>query len=243
MGKTDHSESPNKAETRCLFVIFFFIFVWERKEKEKNKETNWFCHFIHSCALISPHITAAEDQAGAAARAFCCLSGLAANHAHTVAVAAAAAALWERSSSSEAGRRALYWPPWLSAESCCFFFSFFLQAKCAAITKFLTESAAIYDFASCQRRPQVGMRRCGGWRMEGWRGWKWKSEVDWFWFFSKKTKIIQTVVEISLCIPSPPLHTCKKQNNKLEWQKWVVSLFTSILPVRKANTTTRLHIH
>lgn len=93
-----------------------------RKEKENNKGTKWFCHFIHFCA-ISPHITAAEKRTGAAAGAFCCLSGLAANHAHTVAVAAAAA-LWERSSSSEAGRRALYWPPWLSAGRAVFFFFF-----------------------------------------------------------------------------------------------------------------------
>lgn len=47
------------------------------------------------------------------------------------------------------------------------YFYFFCQAKRGAITKFLAESAAIYDSASCYRRPQVrgvglGWGRVGG---------------------------------------------------------------------------------
>lgn len=136
-GRWVSKESPNKAETRCFFLFLF----GERKQKEQNRETNWFCNFIHFCA-ISPHATAAEDQAGAAAWAFCCARGFAANQAHTIATVTT---LWERSSSSEVPRRALYWPPWRSVWEILFFF---LQAKWGAITKFLAESAASYDSAS-----------------------------------------------------------------------------------------------
>lgn len=148
------------------------------KEKEKKKkQTKWFCHFIHFCA-ISPDTTAAEDQAGAPATAFCCVSGLAANH-------AVATALWERSSSSGVGRQTFIGPGGCRLRDVFFY----LQAKRGAITKYLAESAAIYESASCRSLPQVRMWGCGRWRTKGMKRTEMKvSESRDFYFFLAKNK-------------------------------------------------------
>lgn len=143
-----------------MFVSFFL------EEKEKNRDRNWFCHFIHFCA-ISPHITAAEDQAGAAAWAFCCVSGLAANHAHTI---AAIATIWERSSSSEVGRRALYWPLWRSAE--IFFFVCFCKLSVAPLPN---SSPSLQPFMIL---PRATVAPRWGWSGMGGGGWRDEEDVN-----------------------------------------------------------------
>lgn len=148
MKETDQSESPKSLQTKQRRDVCFFLYFLRVKKIKWKEQRNKLILSFHLLCAVSPHITATEEQAGAATWTFCCVSGLAANHAHRV---AATATSWERSSSSEVSRRAFYWPPWLSAER---FFSFFCKQSVEPLPN---SSTSLQPFMTLPR-PQVRMR-------------------------------------------------------------------------------------